>query len=320
MTLSRLHSPLPSTKGDSGVTRKPGRPRRQPSGYKARKPRLQPVTAPPLKISVITATKNSADTLAECLASVKKQSYVPHEHIVIDGASTDGTLGEFEKYHDQLDLVVSEPDQGIYHALNKGLERASGDIIGFLNSDDLYADAHVLSCVAAAFADPEVEAVYGDLLYVKRWNPNQVIRYWHSRPFTGALLHQGWMPPHPTLYLRREVFDRIGPFNQTYRIAADYDLILRLLSQPQGKVVYLPRIMVHMRLGGISNRSLRSILCKSWEDYRALRENRVGGLVALIRKNLSKLPQFFLKPVKGVVVGNPIPSALAGKADTTFSW
>jgi len=315
-----LYSLQPSLKGAPGANGKPVRARHQSAGRKARKSRLQLVTTPPLKISVITATKNSADTLAECLASVLKQSYVHHEHIIIDGASTDGTLAEFEKCHDQLDLVVSEPDQGIYHALNKGLARASGEIIGFLNSDDLFADAHVLGRVAAAFADPAVEAVYGDLLYVKRQDPTQVIRYWHSCPFTGALLHQGWMPPHPTLYLRREVYDRIGAYDQTYQIAADYDFMLRLLSRPNAKVVYLPSIMVHMRLGGISNRSLFSMLRKSWEDYRALRKNRVGGLVTLILKNLSKLSQFFFKPAAAGVRRSSSHPAPAGKAHFKFSW
>jgi len=314
-----LYSLQPSFKGVSGANGKPVRARRHSAGRKTGKTRLDMVTTPPLKISVITATKNSKETLAACLASVHMQSYLHQEHIIIDGASTDGTLAEFGKYHDQPDLVVSELDEGIYHALNKGLARASGDIIGFLNSDDLYADAHVLKRVAAAFADPAVEAVYGDLLYVKRRDPSQVIRYWRSCPYTGALLHQGWMPPHPTLYLRREVYDRIGVFDQTYRIAADYDLMLRLLSQPHGKVVYLPSIMVHMRLGGISNRSLFSILRKSWEDYRALRENRVGGLVTLLLKNLSKLSQFFFKPAGTGVPRKPTPPASVGRAHARFS-
>ncbi len=320
MSPDRLHSPAPNTSGEAVSLSKPlhalhlsGRPR-------VRKLRPHRVTAAPLKISVITATKNSVDTLAECLASVHRQSYGHHEHIIIDGASTDGTLAELEKCRDHLDVLVSEPDQGIYHALNKGLARASGDIVGFLNSDDLYADPHVLRRVAAAFADPAVEAIYGDLLYVKRRDPGQVIRYWRSCAFSRSLLHRGWMPPHPTLYLRREVYDRIGGFNPTYQIAADYDLMLRLLSQPRGKVVYLPNVMVHMRLGGVSNRSLFSILRKSWEDYRALRANRVGGLVTLALKNLSKVSQFFFRPAVGVAVGYPSHPALAGKANPKYSW
>ena len=207
-----------------GLPRSSGSPRRD-----------QAPPAAPVRISVVTATKNSVDTLAECLASVYQQSYVHREHIIIDGGSTDGTLAELEASRAHLDLLISEPDQGIYDALNKGLARASGDVIGFLNSDDLYADPHVLRRVAAAFADPDVEAVYGDLLYVKRRDPGQVIRYWRSCAYSPPLLRMGWMPPHPTLYLRREVFDRIGGFNQAYRIAADYDLMLRLLRQLQGR-------------------------------------------------------------------------------------
>ena len=292
-----------------GLPRSSGSPRRD-----------QAPPAAPVRISVVTATKNSVDTLAECLASVYQQSYVHREHIIIDGGSTDGTLAELEASRAHLDLLISEPDQGIYDALNKGLARASGDVIGFLNSDDLYADPHVLRRVAAAFADPDVEAVYGDLLYVKRRDPGQVIRYWRSCAYSPPLLRMGWMPPHPTLYLRREVFDRIGGFNQAYRIAADYDLMLRLLRQLQGRVVYLPNVMVHMRLGGVSNRSLFNILRKSWEDYRALRANRVGGLVTLALKNLSKVSQFFRKPAEGLQVAYPSHPALAGRSDTEYSW
>lgn len=278
------------------------------------------VTAPPIRITVVTATKNSVDTLSECLASVYRQSYVHREHIIIDGGSTDGTLAELEASRAHLDLVISEPDQGIYDALNKGLARATGDVIGFLNSDDLYADPHVLRRIAAAFADPNVEAVYGDLLYVKRRDPGQVIRYWRSCPYSLPLLRMGWMPPHPTLYLRREVFDRIGGFDRAYQIAADYDLMLRLLRQLKGKVVYLPNVMVYMRLGGVSNRSLFSILRKSWEDYRALRANRVGGLVTLAIKNLSKIPQFFRKPAVGLQVAYPSHPALAGQSHAKYHW
>jgi glycosyltransferase len=246
-----------------------------------------------MKISIITATWNCAGTVAECLASVAGQSYPDREHIVIDGASTDGTVAVLEAHRAQLAVLVSEPDQGIYDALNKGLARASGEVVGLLHADDLYADADVLARIAAAFADPAVDAVYGDLVYVSQKDTRRVIRHWRAGEYRPARLRWGWMPPHPTLYLRRALYERHGNFDLQYRIAGDYDLILRLLSRIEGRVVYLPQVLVRMRLGGASNRSLRHILRKSWEDYRALRANQMGGIAALAWKNLSKAPQFF---------------------------
>lgn len=248
-----------------------------------------------MKISIITATWNCAGTVAECLASVAGQSYPDREHIVIDGASTDGTLTVLEAHRAQLAVLVSEPDRGIYDALNKGIARASGEVVGLLHADDLYADADVLARTAAAFADPAVDAVYGDLVYVSQKDTRRVIRHWRAGEYRPARLRWGWMPPHPTLYLRRALYERHGNFDRQYRIAADYDLILRVLSRIEGRVVYLPQVLVRMRLGGTSNRTLRHILRKSWEDYRALRANHLGGIVALAWKNLSKAPQFFWK-------------------------
>lgn len=248
-----------------------------------------------MKISVITATWNSAGTVGDCLASVAAQTWPHREHVVIDGASQDGTLALLEARRAQLAVLVSEPDQGIYDALNKGLAKAQGEVIGFLHADDMFADEQVLSRVAAAFADPAVMAVYGDLQYVDKADVTRVIRHWRSAPFTPGRLARGWMPPHPTLYVRRAVYERLGGFATRYRIAADYDFMLRLFSQPGLVSAYLPQVLVRMRVGGASNRSVANILRKSAEDWRALRENRVGGLGALALKNLSKLGQFWVR-------------------------
>jgi glycosyltransferase len=245
-----------------------------------------------MKISIITVTFACAETVGDCLASVAGQSYAKREHILIDGASTDGTLAVLEAHRSALAVLVSEPDGGIYDALNKGIALATGDIVGFLHADDLYADGDVLARVAEAFADPAVEAVYGDLVYVAKEDTGRVIRHWRSGAYSRKRLAWGWMPPHPTLYLRRSVYQRLGLFNTRYRIAADYDLMLRVLSGMTGRVVYVPEVLVRMRVGGASNRSLRHVVRKSWEDYRALRSNRVGGVGALAWKNVSKLPQF----------------------------
>jgi len=246
-----------------------------------------------VKISIVTAAFNCASVVADCLASVAGQSHADLQHVVIDGASTDGTLDVLQAHRDAIAVLVSEPDGGIYDALNKGIARTSGEVVGLLHADDIYADNEVLARVAEAFANPEVDAVYGDLVYVSKSDPNRVIRVWRAGAFSPMRLRWGWMPPHPTLFLRRSLYERFGVFNTRYRIAADYDLMLRMLSQLSGKVVYLPEVLVRMRMGGVSNRSLSNIVRKSWEDYQALRANQIGGLEALAWKNLSKLPQFF---------------------------
>lgn len=252
-----------------------------------------------LKISVVTITFNCAATIADCLASVASQQGVRHEHVVIDGASRDGTLDCLQRHRDQLAVLVSEPDAGLYDALNKGIARCTGDVVGFLHADDLYAGPEVLASVAAAFADERVDAVYGDLQYVSQHDPGHVVRHWRSTPFTRRRLEWGWMPPHPTLYLRRRLYERLGGFDTRYRIAADYDFILRLFTQPGLNTTHLPEVLVKMRVGGASNRSLGNILRKSREDWRALRRHRVGAfrsVGALLWKNLGKLGQFRSTP------------------------
>jgi glycosyltransferase len=246
-----------------------------------------------LKISVITAVFNNRGTIAAALDSVLEQTHKDSELVVIDGGSTDGTVEILERYADRLGVLVSEPDQGIYDALNKGIQRASGDVVGFLHSDDVFGSNDVLSKVAEAFEDRSVGAVYGDLVYVKRDDLSSVLRYWRAGPFSKVRLSRGWMPPHPTVYVRREVYERLGGFDTRYRIAADYDHLLRIFSDPALNPRYIPEILVRMRVGGASNRSLQNIIRKSREDLEALRSNEVGGIGALAWKNVSKIGQFF---------------------------
>lgn len=248
-----------------------------------------------MKISVITAVYNNRATVAAALDSALAQTHEDVELVVIDGGSTDGTLEVLRGYGGRIAVLVSEPDRGIYDALNKGIRLASGEVLGFLHSDDLYADAGVLSRVAQAFAGADVAAVYGDLLYVRKDAPERVVRAWRAGQFAPARLARGWMPPHPTFYARREAYAELGGFDTRYRIAADYDCMLRFLGRGGLRVGYIPEVLVKMRVGGASNRSLGNILRKSAEDYRALKANGVGGLPALAWKNLSKLPQFFVK-------------------------
>lgn len=245
-----------------------------------------------MKISVITATYNREKTVLEALNSLRQQTYSDYEHIIQDGGSTDRTLEIVQAEADPKTHIVSEADGGIYDALNKGIKRASGDIIGLMHSDDFFATETVLEKVAAAFEDPSIDGVYGDLEYVSANDVTRVIRHWSAGPYRPELLSRGWMPPHPTLYLRREVFERWGYYDTQYQISADYDAMLRWLMQGKIKLAYISEVLVKMRVGGESNRSLGRIIQKSREDYRALRRNDVGGLGALIIKNFSKIGQF----------------------------
>jgi len=248
-----------------------------------------------VKISLITAVYNNRDTLPNALDSALSQTYAEVEHIVIDGGSTDGTLETLRSYENRLALVISEPDQGIYDALNKGILLASGDVIGFLHSDDLFNDDFVLGRVADAFSNFQVDAVYGDLKYVQKDNLERVVRYWQAGAFSRSRLGWGWMAPHPTFFVRRRVYECLGLFDVSYRIAADYDFMIRLLSSDAVQVAYVPHVLVKMRLGGVSNRSLKNIVQKTMEDYRVLKSNKVGGLGALVLKNFSKLEQFWTR-------------------------
>jgi glycosyltransferase involved in cell wall biosynthesis len=245
-----------------------------------------------LKISIITAVFNRHETVQEALESVARQTHGDVEHVVVDGASNDGTLEVLERLRNQIEVLVSEKDAGIYDALNKGIGLASGEVVGFLHADDLFADDRVISRIAAAFTDTSVDAVYGDLVYVSKNDTNRVIRYWRAGTFSRRRLSWGWMPPHPTFYVRRSVYQRLGAFDTRHRIAADYDCMLRFLGRGGIVPKYIPEVLVKMRVGGASNRSIANILRKSREDYRALRNNSIGGLGALAWKNLSKLQQF----------------------------
>ncbi|MFH6769540.1 glycosyltransferase family 2 protein [Gaetbulibacter aquiaggeris] len=249
-----------------------------------------------MKLSIITATYNSQATIASCMASLVQQSYQAIEYVIVDGNSSDDTLEIVKQY--QLNYphvafkITSEPDLGIYDALNKGIAQATGAVIGFVHSDDVLASNTILSEIAQAFQNKALDGVYGDLQYVAHSNTNQVIRYWKSRSFHPKLLKQGWMPAHPTLFLKRGVYEKYGNFDTSYKIAADYDFMLRILKEHTLKFLYLPQVITKMRVGGMSNRSVKNIIQKSKEDYRAVTSNKVGGLLSVLRKNTSKIKQF----------------------------
>jgi glycosyltransferase involved in cell wall biosynthesis len=246
-----------------------------------------------MKISIITAVYNRADTVRAAVESLRAQSHSSIEHIVQDGGSNDGTLDVLREVLDERASLVSAPDSGIYDALNQGIARSTGKVVGLLHSDDVFADNHVLEWVADRFRDPSIDAVYGDLQYVSQNDHSRVVRYWRAGAYRSDLLGRGWMPPHPTLFLRRWVLDQWGTYDTRFRIAADYDAILRYFSRGDIRAAYIPEVLVRMRLGGESNRSIGRIFLKTQEDYRALRANDVGGIGTLAMKNLSKLVQFF---------------------------
>lgn len=244
-----------------------------------------------MKISIITITYNSAKTIRRALESVQNQTYKDIEHIIVDGASTDGTKEVIETYAAQHKNVrwVSEPDEGIYNALNKGIAMATGSVIGFLHSDDIFNSADSIGKIAAAFEQSEAEVVYGDLQYC---HGNKVVRRWKSNTFNPRSLKYGWMPPHPTVYCRREVYDQVGKYDEWFRISADYDMILRIFKSGF-KSHYIPEVIVCMEVGGASNKDTKARLSKTQEDFLVLKKNHVGaGLLTVACKQLRKVKQF----------------------------
>ena len=253
-----------------------------------------------MKISLITVTWNSAATVADTLRSVNAQTHPDVEHIVIDGGSSDATLAIVKAEGRRVTTVVSEPDHGIYDAMNKGLALATGDIVGLLNSDDFLAAPHVLVTIAAAFADPDVDAVYGDLCYVRQNASSQIVRYWRSSPFVPGAFARGWAPPHPALYIRREIYERFGRFDLAYSLTADLELMARFIEIHRIRTRHVPQVFVHMRLGGATNKSLRNIVRGNREIRRALHKHGLAGslLGFAFGKLVSRGRQFLVRPAR----------------------
>lgn len=249
-----------------------------------------------IKISIVTVSYNSAATIEDTILSVAGQSYPYVEHVVIDGASTDGTLDIINRQRDKFSVMISEPDGGIYDAMNKGIRLAMGDVIGFLNADDVYSGPNVLGEIAGTFEDDAVDACYGDLVYTDG-SLNQVVRYWKSQPYRDGLFEKGWMPAHPTFFVRRKVFDQCGNFDTAFRLQSDFDLAMRFLSIYKIKSVYLPKVLVKMRLGGVTNKSIANIVKGNIEAYQICRKNGLRVTPFFVAtKILSRVPQFFSRP------------------------
>ena len=247
-----------------------------------------------MKISIITITYNSAKTLPRTLESVQSQTYPEIEHVIVDGASTDGTPSLIENYAKLHQNVrwLSEKDKGIYNALNKGISMATGDVIGFLHSDDVLFSTRSIEQIAAAFEKPDIDVVYGDLQYCRE---GKIVRRWKSNTFHPYSLKYGWMPPHPTVYVRKEVYAQVGEYDEWFRISADYDMMLRIFGAGY-KTAYLPEVLVNMEMGGASNKNTKARLSKTQEDYIVLKKNHVGaGYLTVACKQLRKLRQFLRK-------------------------
>jgi glycosyltransferase involved in cell wall biosynthesis len=246
-----------------------------------------------LSISVITVTRNSVATVEETIRSIERQRYPNKEHIIIDGASTDGTLAVIERHRANIAALVSERDSGMYDAMNKGLALATGDVVGFLNGDDVYTDDSVLEQVATTMARPGVDACYADLVYVDKNNPAKVVRFWKSRPYQDGLFARGWMPAHPTFFVRREFYQRFGGFDPAYLRQADFELAMRFFLKGRLRAEYIPQVLVRMRSGGASS-GLKHVWYGNLESYRACRAHGLDVTPFFIaRKILSRIPQFF---------------------------
>lgn len=245
-----------------------------------------------MTISIITASFNSEKTIGDTLESVKCQEYNNIEHLVIDGLSTDNTLHIVGQYS-HIARVISGKDKGIYDAMNKGLQVATGEVIGILNSDDIYIDNKVLKEVADLFQDDRIDACYADLQYVDEGDTNKLVRYWKSGKYKKSHFFYGWMPPHPTLFLRRRVYDKVGHFNLALKTAADYELMLRVFVSHDFNIQYLPRVIVKMRTGGASNASLMRRLQANQEDRLAWKINNLKPyFFTLYLKPFRKIFQF----------------------------
>lgn len=246
-----------------------------------------------MKISVITVVFNGEKTIRETIESVTVQNYQEVEYIVVDGNSTDNTVEIVKSFGDRITKFVSERDRGIYDAMNKGIQLATGEVVGLLNADDLYASPDILSQVAAAFKDANVDAVYGDLQYFNG-TTDRITRHWRAGHYRAGLFLWGWMPPHPTFFIRRSWYEKLGGFRLDMGTAADYELMLRMVHKHEAKMGYVQKVLVRMRVGGVSNVSLKNRLSANRNDARAWKVNGINPYpVTILLKPFRKILQFF---------------------------
>ncbi|WP_062270075.1 glycosyltransferase family 2 protein [Endozoicomonas arenosclerae] len=240
-----------------------------------------------MKISVITVCFNSEETIEDTIKSVLSQSYKNIEYIIIDGGSTDGTLSIIEKYRAFIDCFISEPDDGLYDAMNKGINHATGEVIGILNSDDIFQDSSVISLIASNLNDQEVDGCYADLVYVQQHDLTKVVRLWKSCEYHDDLWSTGWAPAHPTFFAKSNLYTQYGLFDVSNRLAADYELLIRIIGKGKINIKYIPEVLVRMRLGGETNKSIVNIIKQNIEIFRAAKRN--GFNFSMVKFIFSKL-------------------------------
>jgi glycosyltransferase involved in cell wall biosynthesis len=249
-----------------------------------------------MKVSIITVSFNSVDTILHTIKSVHSQTHKNIEHIIVDGQSSDGTISIIQANQNHNSKWISEPDSGIYDAMNKGLGLATGNIIGILNADDLYADDNAIEAIVKLFKDYNCDCCYADLVYVERDNLNKVRRKWKAKEYKRGKFFYGWMPPHPTFFVKKDVYDKYGKFKQDLGTSADYEIMLRFIHKHNIKVEYLSRTIVKMRVGGASNASLLSRLKANFNDRKAWKVNNLEPrFYTLLLKPLRKLSQFIVR-------------------------
>jgi glycosyltransferase involved in cell wall biosynthesis len=259
-----------------------------------------------MKVSIITVTLNSEKYLSDCIRSVREQNYKDIEHIIIDGKSTDGTLRIIYKNLDSISSWISETDRGMYDAINKGLEMATGDIVGVLNSDDMFASADSVRSIVDCFQTTKADSIYGNLIYVDPDDPHKIVRYWKSNSYKRSRFRYGWMPAHPTFYVRRELLSQYGMYENHYFTAADYEFMARYLFLNRISSQYLDTMLVKMRTGGLSNGSFKKWFRANRRDYLAMKKNKIPfSFIVSIMKPLLKLPQFKSAYAKQYMIEDP---------------
>lgn len=251
-----------------------------------------------MKISIITIVYNRKHCIADCIESVSSQNYPDIEHVIIDGGSTDGTCEIIERYKHQLPVYISEKDKGIFDALNKGIKNSTGDIIGILNSDDIFYNKDAISKVAKAFKQSSAHLVYAKGMFVDANNFNKVKRLYPSKPYQAKYLQYGWIPLHTTIFVKKEIFALYGGYNPGFTIASDYEISLRWFQNEEIKKYFLNEWLVKMRMGGLST-SIKLQFKKSKEDLRIIRQFRLGGVFTLACKIGRKLPQYLIPQLFG---------------------
>ena len=249
-----------------------------------------------MKVSIITVCRNAEASVESAIQSVLQQDYKDIEYILVDGKSTDKTISIIDKYKSRISKFISEKDEGMYFAINKGIKYATGDVVGILNADDFYLTEKIISRIVKEFQSKQTESVFGDLQYVKKENPKEIFRHWKSESYHSKLFLKGWMPPHPAFFVKRNCYEKFGAFNTSFSISSDYELMLRFLYKHKISSSYIPEVLVRMRTGGMSNVSLKSRVKANREDKLAWKINGLKpNSFTLILKPLSKLRQFFEK-------------------------